>query len=198
MQQEMTVLFSDIRDFTTISETMTPQDNFDFLNEYLGRVGPVIRENGGFIDKYIGDAVMAIFPEAEGAVRGAVAMARAASELRRELESEGRPGVEIGIALSAVALGAVVLREVKPALPVAAGLVGFFAIFHGHAHGTELPDGASGLYYSIGFVMATGLLHAAGIGFGMIHSRPHGPAILRAAGGLVMVAGFYFLWQALA
>lgn len=107
------------------------------------------------------------------------------------------PGVEIGIALSAVALGAVVLREVKPALPVAAGLVGFFAIFHGHAHGTELPDGASGLYYSIGFVMATGLLHAAGIGFGMIHTRPHGPAILRAAGGLVMVAGLYFLWQAL-
>ncbi len=108
------------------------------------------------------------------------------------------PGVELGIALSAVALGAMVLGAVKPALPVAAGLVGFFAIFHGHAHGTELPDGASGLYYSIGFVIATGLLHAAGIGFGMIHSRPHGPAILRAAGGLVMVAGFYFLWQALA
>ena len=107
------------------------------------------------------------------------------------------PGVEIGIALSAVALGAVVFREVKPALPVAAGLVGFFAIFHGHAHGTELPDGASGLYYSIGFVIATGLLHAAGIGFGMVHSRPHGPAILRAAGGLVMLGGLYFLWQAL-
>ncbi len=108
------------------------------------------------------------------------------------------PGVELGIALSAVALGAMVLGEVKATLPVAAGLVGFFAIFHGHAHGTELPDGASGLYYSIGFVMATGLLHAAGIGFGMIHTRPHGPAILRAAGGLVLLGGLYFLWQVLA
>jgi len=107
------------------------------------------------------------------------------------------PGVELGIALSAVALGAMVLGEVKPTLPVAAGLVGFFAIFHGHAHGTELPDGASGLYYSIGFVMATGLLHAAGIGFGMIHKWPHGPAILRAAGGLVLLGGIYFLWQVL-
>jgi len=106
------------------------------------------------------------------------------------------PGVELGIALSAVALGAMVLGEVKAALPAAAGLVGFFAIFHGHAHGTELPDGASGLYYSIGFVMATGLLHAAGIAFGMIHARPYGPAILRAAGGLVLVGGLYFLWQA--
>jgi len=122
------------------------------------------------------------------------------------------PGVELGIALSAVALGAMVLGEVKAALPVAAGLVGFFAIFHGHAHGTELPDGASGLYYSIGllpdgasglyysigFVVATGLLHAAGIGFGMIHTRPHGPAVLRAAGGLVLLGGLYFLWQVLA
>jgi len=108
------------------------------------------------------------------------------------------PGVELGIALSAVALGAMVLGEVKPALPVAAGLVGFFAIFHGHAHGTELPEGASGLYYSIGFVVATGLLHAAGIGFGMIHKWPHGPAILRAAGGLVLLGGLYFLWQVVA
>jgi urease accessory protein len=107
------------------------------------------------------------------------------------------PGVELGIAFSAVALGAMVAGEVKAAMPLAAGLVGFFAIFHGHAHGTELPDGASGLYYSIGFVAATGLLHAAGIGFGMIHERPGGPAILRAAGGLVLVGGVYFLWQAL-
>lgn len=108
------------------------------------------------------------------------------------------PGVELGIALSAVALGGMVLGEVKASLPVAAGLVGFFAIFHGHAHGTELPDGASGLYYSIGFVVATGLLHAAGIGFGVIHKWPHGPAILRAAGGLVLLGGLYFLWQVVA
>ena len=107
------------------------------------------------------------------------------------------PGVEIGIALSAIALGAMVVGEVKPGLPIAAALVAFFAIFHGHAHGTELPHGASGLYYSIGFVIATGLLHAAGIAFGMIHERPNGPLILRAAGGLVLVGGLYFLWQAI-
>ncbi len=108
------------------------------------------------------------------------------------------PGVELGIAVSAVALGAMVLGEVKAPLGAAAALVGFFAIFHGHAHGTELPDGTSGLYYSIGFVTATGLLHAAGIGFGMIHSRPRGPAILRAAGGLVLLGGLYFLWRVMA
>ncbi len=107
------------------------------------------------------------------------------------------PGVEIGIALSAVALGAMVVGEAKPGLPIAAALVAFFAIFHGHAHGTELPDGASGLYYSIGFVIATGLLHAAGIAFGMVHERPNGPVILRAAGGLVLVGGLYFLWRAI-
>jgi len=108
------------------------------------------------------------------------------------------PGVEVGIAVSAIALGAMVAGEVKPPLAVAAGLVGFFAIFHGHAHGTELPEGASGLYYSIGFVVATGLLHAAGILFGMIHERPWGPPVLRAAGGVVLLGGVYFLWQALA
>ena len=107
------------------------------------------------------------------------------------------PGVEVGIAVSALVLGAMVVGEVKPPPAVAAAIVGLFAIFHGHAHGTELPDGASGLYYSIGFVIATGLLHAAGIGFGMIHSRPNGPLILRAAGGLVLLGGVYFLWQAL-
>ncbi len=69
------------------------------------------------------------------------------------------PGVEIGIALSAIGLGAAVLFEAKPKLAIAAALVGFFAIFHGHAHGTELPEGANGLLYSIGFVIATGLLH---------------------------------------
>ena len=69
------------------------------------------------------------------------------------------PGTEIGIALSAIGLGAMVAGEVRPPLWVAAVLVGFFAIFHGHAHGTELPPDESGVLYSIGFVVATGLLH---------------------------------------
>lgn len=62
VQREMTILFSDIRSYTTLSERMTPQQNIDFLNGYLMSVGPVIRNNGGFIDKYIGDAIMALFP----------------------------------------------------------------------------------------------------------------------------------------
>ena len=106
------------------------------------------------------------------------------------------PGVEIGIALSAIGLGAAVLFEAKPKLGVAAALVGFFAIFHGHAHGTELPPGANGLLYSIGFVVATGLLHLAGIGIGTIHRWPAGRTALRWTGALVALAGLAFLWKA--
>jgi urease accessory protein len=75
------------------------------------------------------------------------------------------PGVEMGIAISALALGAVVLAECRAPLWVAAVIVGFFALFHGHAHGTELPPGSSSLLYSIGFVIATGLV---GVRQGMI------------------------------
>jgi urease accessory protein len=107
------------------------------------------------------------------------------------------PGVEIGIALSAIGLGAAVLFEAKPKLALAAALVGFFAIFQGHAHGTELPDGANGLLYSIGFVVATGLLHLAGIGIGTIHRWPAGRAALRWAGAFVALAGMAFMWRAL-
>jgi urease accessory protein len=108
------------------------------------------------------------------------------------------PGAEVGIALSALALGVVVGGEVKPPLWVAAGLVGFFAIFHGHAHGTELPPGADGLLYSIGFVVATGCLHLTGIGIGLVHRWRAGRVALRCAGAGVAVAGLVFLWQALA
>ena len=106
------------------------------------------------------------------------------------------PGVEIGIALSAIALGYVVLREARPKPWIAAALVGVFAIFHGHAHGTELPPGADGLTYSIGFVVATGALHMAGIALGLVHRWPAGRSALRVAGALVMLAGAGFLWTA--
>ena len=106
------------------------------------------------------------------------------------------PGVEIGIALSAIVLGAMVLSEKRPPLWVAACIVGFFAIFHGHAHGTELPAGQSGLLYSAGFVIATGCLHGLGIGIGLIHRWATGRVILRAAGASVAVAGMYFLCSA--
>lgn len=107
------------------------------------------------------------------------------------------PGVEIGIALSAIVLGAMVLAENRPALWIAAGIVGFFAVFHGHAHGTELPSGQSGLLYSAGFVIATGCLHGVGIGIGLIHRWAAGRVILRVAGASVAVAGIYFLLSAL-
>ena len=107
------------------------------------------------------------------------------------------PGVEIGIALSALVLGTMVLAQKRPPLAVAAVIVGVFAIFHGHAHGTELPAGQSGLLYSMGFVMATGCLHGVGIGIGLIHRWAAGRAILRLAGATVAVAGIYFLFSAL-
>lgn len=108
------------------------------------------------------------------------------------------PGVEIGIALSAILLGFAVAREARPPLAIAAALVGIFAIFHGHAHGTELPPGQSGLLYSIGFVIATGLLHATGITIGLVHRWPLGRAAIRCAGAAVAVLGVVFLWRAIA
>jgi urease accessory protein len=108
------------------------------------------------------------------------------------------PGIEIGIAVSAIILGVMVGWEARPRLWVAAAVVGFFAIFHGHAHGAELPAGADALLYSIGFVVATGCLHAAGIGIGLIHRWPVGKVALRAAGVAVALGGVCFLWQAVA
>jgi urease accessory protein len=107
------------------------------------------------------------------------------------------PGVEIGIAVSAILLGAMVAGEVRPQLLLAALLVGFFAIFHGHAHGTDLPAGQSGLLYSMGFVIATGSLHAIGIALGLIHRWPAGKLALRGAGALIAVMGVTFLWKVL-
>jgi urease accessory protein len=106
------------------------------------------------------------------------------------------PGVEIGVALSAVLLGAMVGLEARPPIPWAALLVGFFAVFHGHAHGTELPAGESGLLYSLGFVMATGCLHATGIAIGLVHRWDWGRAVLRVAGILVAIGGCFFFWRA--
>jgi urease accessory protein len=99
------------------------------------------------------------------------------------------PGVEAGIALSALALGLAVAISWRPPLTVAALLVGVFAVFHGHAHGTELPAGQSGLTYSIGFVIATGLLHLTGIGIGAIHRWPAGRIVLRLLGAGVAAGG---------
>ena len=107
------------------------------------------------------------------------------------------PGVEVGIALSALLLGAMVCGEMRPKPVVAALLVGAFAVFHGHAHGTELPAGQSGLLYSMGFVLATGCLHGLGIALGLLHRWPAGKLALRGAGALIAAMGAVFLWRAL-
>jgi len=108
------------------------------------------------------------------------------------------PAIEIGIAVSAIVLGIMVLGEVSPKLIVAVILVSCFAVFHGHAHGTEVPAGQSELLYSMGFVIATGCLHGIGITIGLIHRWPMGKVALRGSGALIAAMGFFFLWQALA
>jgi urease accessory protein len=107
------------------------------------------------------------------------------------------PGVEVGIAFSAILLGTMILAEIRPKLGIAIALVGFFAIFHGHAHGTELPDGQSGLLYSMGFVIATGCLHGLGVLLGCAKSLPAGQLVLRAAGTFIAGMGIFFLWSSL-
>lgn len=103
------------------------------------------------------------------------------------------PAVETGIAVSALILGLMVLLTVRAPLWTAALLVGAFAIFHGHAHGTELPDAASPLAYSFGFVFSTGLLHLTGIAFGELSRWPWGAIAVRAGGGVIALAGAGFL-----
>lgn len=107
------------------------------------------------------------------------------------------PGVEVGIGLSALLLGLMVALERRIDLPVAAALVGFFAIFHGYAHAVELPDGQSGLLYSMGFVMATGALHGVGILIGLIHRWAWGKKALRLCGVAIALSGVWFTWSGL-
>jgi len=100
IERDMTVMFCDIRGFTARSEGQLPEENFRFINRYLSHIGPTIRKHGGFIDKYIGDGVMALFPgSSEAAVRAATAMGRALRDFNRELEADGEPAVDIGIGL---------------------------------------------------------------------------------------------------
>ena len=108
------------------------------------------------------------------------------------------PGVEIGIATSAIVLGILVAVEARPPLWIAGVIVAVFAIFHGYAHGAELPEGGNAALYSVGFVISTGLLHGVGILIGLVHRWSSGKIILRVLGALVAIGGGYFLSQALA
>ena len=104
------------------------------------------------------------------------------------------PAVEAGIALSGIILGLAVALAVRAPLAVAAVLVGLFAVFHGHAHGTELPEAANPFAYAAGFVIATGLLHLGGILFGFLVNMPGGQWAVRGAGGVIAFVGAAFLF----
>lgn len=106
------------------------------------------------------------------------------------------PGIEIGIALSAIVMGIMVAIECKPALWIAAIIVSIFAIFHGCAHGSELPNGSNAVQFSMGFVVATGCLHLIGILLGETRRSPRGIAMAKLIGGSIAIAGLYFLIRA--
>ena len=104
----------------------------------------------------------------------------------------GVPFVEIGIALSVVVLGAIVAFNVKAPIAAAMGVVGLFAMFHGHAHGAEIPDDAGGVAYAAGFMIATAILHLAGISIGFLIGTAD-KRLVRLAGGLTTGAGVALL-----
>lgn len=101
VEQKMTILFSDIRSFTSLTEQLSPQGSFEFINSYLHYIEPVIEKNGGFIDKYIGDAVMALFPgNAQDAVQAAIEMQQALEHFNQERQAQGLPAIQVGIGIN--------------------------------------------------------------------------------------------------
>jgi urease accessory protein len=103
------------------------------------------------------------------------------------------PGIETGIACSGIVLGCMVATAARPPIWIAAIIVGVFAIFHGYAHGVEMPHVANPLTYAIGFVVATGMLHLAGIAFGLLTRWNSGRIVVRLGGGVICVIGLGFL-----
>ncbi|TAJ84252.1 adenylate/guanylate cyclase domain-containing protein [Reyranella sp.] len=99
-RQDMTILFADIRNFTALSERMSPDANFAFINAYLAEMGPVIAQHGGFIDKYIGDAIMALFEKADDGVRAGLAMLAILERFNATRQATGAEPIVIGIGLN--------------------------------------------------------------------------------------------------
>lgn len=107
------------------------------------------------------------------------------------------PPVEPGIGLSVVVLGAVIAFAVRPAVWLAIVIVAVFGMFHGYAHGQELPSAADPVGYSVGFVLSTGLLHLIGIGIGYLALRRGGLRLVQGLGGVISMAGLWFIWKVL-
>lgn len=103
------------------------------------------------------------------------------------------PAIDLGIAASAIVLGGMVAANARPPLAIALLLIAFFAIYHGHPHGAALPDFGVPILYAAGFVVATGLLHVAGIVFGLLYRWPTGKTAVRALGAGIAAVGGYFL-----
>jgi urease accessory protein len=103
------------------------------------------------------------------------------------------PMVETGIAVSVIVLGLAIAAAWRAPVALAVGIVSLFAIFHGHAHGTELPSSADPAAYAAGFVISTGLIHLAGIAIGSLSRMPHGTKVLRSAGAAIAVTGIWIL-----
>lgn len=122
VERKMTILFSDIRDFTSLSESMSPQENFNFLNSYLIQMEPVITAHGGFIDKYIGDAIMALFPESpDAALRCGLAMLERLKEYNDGRQRAGYRPIKIGIGINT---GIVILGTVGGAARMDGTVIG--------------------------------------------------------------------------
>ena len=103
------------------------------------------------------------------------------------------PAIDLGIAASGIVLGAMVAASARPPLAIAFALISLFAIFHGHSHGTALPDFGVPLLYAAGFVIATGLLHVCGIALGLLVRWPAGRTAVRVTGALIVAVGLYHL-----
>ena len=103
------------------------------------------------------------------------------------------PGVETGIGASVVLLGLLIALVARPPLPIAMAVVAVFAIFHGHAHGTELPQAASPLLYGLGFVGATAALHLVGLAIGQVLKLPKGQTAVRAGGATIAATSAFLL-----
>ena len=140
---------------------------------------------GAFLGRPLIVALPVIFP-AVMAVGGALGIA-----------GVPLPPVEIGIALSVLVLGIVIAGAIRAPVWLACTIVAIFAIFHGYAHGKELPSAADPVGYSVGFMLCTGLLHVCGIGIGLLNERPGGIVVTRSMGVLIALAGIWFMAKAL-
>jgi urease accessory protein len=140
---------------------------------------------GAFLDRPLIYALPVIFPAVMvgGAVLGML--------------DAPLPPVDIGIALSVLVLGCCIVLSLKAPVWAASLIVATFAVFHGYAHGKELPSAADSIGYSLGFVLATGLLHVLGICIGFLNDRPGGVIATRSAGGLIGGMGIWYLCKAI-